>query len=31
MDNSKRKNILIVIFIITTVIASILAIYFAIF
>ena len=31
MDNLKRKNILIVIFIITTVIASILAIYFAIF
>ena len=30
MDNSKRKNILIVIFIITTIIASILAIYFAI-
>ncbi len=31
MDNLKRKNILIVIFIITTIIASILAIYFAIF
>ena len=31
MDNLKRKNILIVIFIITTVIASILAIYFAVF
>lgn len=31
MDNLKRKNILIVIFIITTIIASILAIYFAVF